>query len=84
MEEVDVGLPEKVIVYHTLKNLPRDYNTIIQVILNERRPPSYLELESRLVNEEMACKQDKSQESNTKALALTHRHNSQRSYNKAL
>jgi hypothetical protein len=28
MEEVNVGLSEKVIVHHTLKNLPRDYNTI--------------------------------------------------------
>ena len=24
MEEVKVGLPEKVVVYHTLKNLPSD------------------------------------------------------------
>ena len=27
MEEVEVGLPEKVIVYHTLKNLPSEYDT---------------------------------------------------------
>jgi hypothetical protein len=76
MEEVDVGLPEKVIVYHILKNLPRDYNTIKQVILNERKPPSYLELESRLLNEEMARKQDGSQESDTEALVLTYHNNS--------
>ena len=33
MEEVEVGLPEKVIVYHTLKNLPSEYDTFKQVIL---------------------------------------------------
>ena len=27
MEEVEVGLPKKVIVYHTLKNLPSEYDT---------------------------------------------------------
>ena len=28
MEEVDVGQSEKVIVYHTLKNLPKEYDMI--------------------------------------------------------
>ena len=36
MEEVEVGLPKKVVVYHTLKNLPNDYDTFKQVILHER------------------------------------------------
>ena len=35
MEEVKVGLPEKVIVYHILKNLPSEYNTFKQVILHK-------------------------------------------------
>ena len=53
MEEVEVGLPEKVIVYHTLKNLPSEYHTFKQVILHKRKPPTYLELEARLLNEEL-------------------------------
>jgi hypothetical protein len=56
LEEVEVGLPEKVIVYHTLKNLPREFDTIKQVILSTKPQPTYLELESRLLNEEMARK----------------------------
>ena len=28
MEEVDVGLPKKVIVYHILKNLPSNYDML--------------------------------------------------------
>jgi hypothetical protein len=55
---------------------------IKQVILNERKPPSYLELESRLLNEEMACKQDDGQGKDTEALALMYRNNnSRRPYN---
>ena len=36
MEEVEVGLPEKVIIYYTLKNLPSGYDMLKQVILHER------------------------------------------------
>ena len=71
MEEVEVGLPEKVIIYHTLKNLPSEYDMLKQVILHERRSPSYLELETRLINEEISrknCSQDQ-----IEALAVSHR-----------
>ena len=63
MEEVEVRLPEKVIVYHTLKNLKSHYDMLKQVILHERRSPSYLELEARLLNEKMTrknCSHDQS------------------------
>ena len=39
LEEVDVGLPEKVIVCYTLKNLSREFDTIKQVILNTKPQP---------------------------------------------
>ena len=71
MEEVEVGLPEKVIVYHTLKNLPSDYDMLKQLILHKKRSPSYLELEARLLNEEISrknCSQEQPE-----ALALSHR-----------
>ena len=54
--EVDAGLSEKVIVYHMLKNLPREFDTVKQVILRAKPQPTYLELVSRLLNEEMARK----------------------------
>jgi hypothetical protein len=79
MEEVDVGLPAKVVNYHTLKNLPSEFDMIKQVILNERKPSTYLELESRLLTEEMTRK-NVSQERDNEALALTYRPGSRRPY----
>ena len=38
MEEIDVSLPKKVVVYYTLKNLPSHYDMIKQVILHEKSP----------------------------------------------
>jgi transposase InsO family protein len=78
MEEVEVGLPEKVVVYHTIKNLPKEYDTVKQVILGAKPQPSYLELESRLLNEEMARKQDSSHERDSEALAVNFRSGSRR------
>jgi hypothetical protein len=78
MEEVNVGLHEKIIVYYTLKNLPKEYDMIKQVILNKRKLPSSLELESHLLNEEMAQKQDGTQGGNAEALTLKYHHNNSR------
>ena len=77
MEEVEVGLLEKVIVYHTLKNLPSDYDTFI---LHKRKSPTFLELEARLLNEELGRRN--SGQEQPKALAATIRGtNSCRPYN---
>jgi hypothetical protein len=50
MEEVEVGLLEKIVVYHTLKNLPREFNIIKQIILSTKLQPNYHELEPYLLN----------------------------------
>ena len=78
MEEVEVGLLEKVIVYHTLKNLPSDYDMIKQVILHERRLPTYLELEAPLLNEEMSTLSTSHDQ--PEALATSHRNFSRQPY----
>jgi hypothetical protein len=80
MEEVEVGLPEKVVVYHAIKNLLKEYDTIKQVILGAKPQPSYLELESRLLNEEMARKQDSSHERDSETLAVNFRSGSRRPF----
>ena len=49
-----MGMLEKVIVYHPLKNLPSDYDTLKHVILHEKKLPTYLELEVCLLNKELA------------------------------
>jgi hypothetical protein len=51
-----------------------------QVILSAKPQPTYLELESRLLNEEMARKQDSSQEREEEALAVTFRSGSRRPF----
>ena len=71
MEEVEVELPEKVVVYHMLKNLPSEYDTFKHVILHERKSPTFLELEARLLNEELN-RRDSRQEL-PEALAATSR-----------
>jgi hypothetical protein len=52
LEEVELPLPERILVFYTLKNLPKEYDVIKQIILNESKLPTYLELELRLLNEE--------------------------------
>ena len=78
MEEVEVGFPKKVIVYYTLKNLPSDYDMVKQVILHEGKLPTYIELEARLLNEEMnRCN---STHEEPEALATSHYGFSRRSH----
>lgn len=50
IEEVDVGLSKKLILYWKLKNLPSNYDTIKQVISNEKSLPLYIEVKLRLLN----------------------------------
>ena len=56
LEELDVPLPEKILVAYILKNLPPEYDMVKQIIMNERKLPSYLDLEARLLNEETTKK----------------------------
>ena len=74
MEEVEVGLPEKVVVYHTLKNLPNKYDTFKQVILYVRKSPTFLELEARLLNEELNTR-NSGQEQLEALAAISHGYN---------
>lgn len=50
IEEVDVGLSKNLILYWKLKNLPSNYDTIKQVISNEKSLPLYIEVKIRLLN----------------------------------
>ena len=55
-------------VYHTLKNLPSEYDTFKQVILHERKSPTY---QARLLNEELGGRNHNPDQS--EALAATSR-----------
>ena len=60
--ELDVPLPKKILVVYMLKNLPLEYDMVKQIIMNERKLPSYLDLEARLLNEETSKKTQQNQE----------------------
>jgi hypothetical protein len=79
LEELDVPLPEKIMVAYTLKNLPPEYDMIKQIIMNEHKLPSYLDLEARLLNEETAKKTQNYQEKEAEAL-LSYRTGHRRPY----
>ena len=68
LDELDVPLPEKILVAYMLKNLLPEYDMVKQIIMNERKLPSYLDLEARLLNEETTKKTQHNQERNTEAL----------------
>lgn len=53
LEDVDVPLPEAIVVYYTLQNLLKEYNVTKQIIYDEKKLPTYLELEGRLLGEEI-------------------------------
>ena len=46
LEELDVLLPKKILVAYTLKNLLPKYDMVKQIIMNEKKLPSYLDLEA--------------------------------------
>jgi hypothetical protein len=56
LEELDVALPEKILVAYILKNLLPKYDMVKLIIMNEHKLPSYLDLEAKLLNEETAKK----------------------------
>lgn len=40
LDKVGVPLPEEVVTYNTLQNLPKDFDVTKQMILNERKLPT--------------------------------------------
>lgn len=56
LEEVDVILPEDIIMYYTIQNLPKEYEMFKHTLLNTQQLPPYKELESILINKELPLK----------------------------
>ena len=69
MEEVEVGLLEKVVVYHILKNLPSDYDMFKLLILYEKKSSTYLQLEAQLLSKKLG--RQNSNQDQSKALSIT-------------
>ena len=58
LEEVDVNIPEDIIVYYTLKNLPKEYEIFKRMQIAAQKLPTYEELEAKLISEETLIKME--------------------------
>lgn len=79
LDKVRVPLPEEVMTYYTLKNLPKEFDVTKQLILNERKLLSYKELEAWLLDEETSRNLDSYLEQDNESL-LAFPSNTWRSY----
>lgn len=58
LEEVEVNMPEDVIVYYTLKNLPKEYEIFKRMQIAAHTLPKFDQLEAKLISEETAIKME--------------------------
>ena len=76
LEEVEVNMPEDVIVFYTLKNLPKEYEIFKRMQIAAQKLPTFEQLEAKLISEETALKMEKEE---GEAL-LIHRDRNRRSH----
>ena len=62
LEEVEVNIPEDVIVFYTLKNLPKEYEIFKRMQIAAQKLPTYEQLEAKLISEETALKMENQKE----------------------
>jgi hypothetical protein len=79
LEEVEVEIPEDVIVYYTLKNLPKEYKIFKRMQIAAQTLPKFEQLEAKLISEETAIKMENQQKEEGEAFLL-HRDRSRRQY----
>ena len=58
LEEVDVNIPEDIIVYYTLKNLPKEYEIFKRMQISGQSLPTFEQLEAKLISEETSIKME--------------------------
>ena len=77
LEEVEVNMPEDVVVYYTLKNLPKEYEIFKRMQIAAQTLPKFNQLETKLISEETALKMEARQQEEGEALFL-HRNTGRR------
>ena len=58
LEEVGVNIHEDIIVYYTLKNLPKEYEIFKRMQIAAQKLPTYEQLEAKLISEETSFKME--------------------------
>ena len=74
LEEVEVNMSEEVIVFYTLKNLPKEYEIFKRMQIAAQKLPTYEQLEAKLISEETALKME-NQRADGEALFVHHDRN---------
>lgn len=67
LDEVDVNIPEDIIVYYTLKNLPKGYEIFKQMQIAAQSLPTYEQFEAKLISEETSIKLESQQKEDGEA-----------------
>ena len=70
LKEVDVNIPEDIIVYYTLKHLPKEYEIFKRMQIAAQTLPTYEQLKAKLISEETAIKMEDQQKDDGEALFL--------------
>ena len=70
LEEVEVIIPEDIIVYYTLKNLPKEYKIFRRMQIVAQNLPTYEQLEAKQISEESSIKMETQQHEEGEAFFL--------------
>jgi len=70
LESMNVALPEELTVLLLLGSLPKEYQVFTKALSGKDRLPSFCELESKLLDEELQVKMDVEKEAGSEALYL--------------
>jgi hypothetical protein len=72
LEEVNVNISEDIIVYYTLKNLPKEYEIFKRMQIAGQSLPTYEQLEAKLISEETSIKLEHQHKEEGEALFSQH------------
>ena len=72
LEEAEVKIPEDIIVYYTLKNLPKEYEIFKRMHIAALKLPTYEQLESMLISEETSIKMEHLEQEDGQAFFVRH------------
>ena len=70
LQEVEVNIPEDIIVYYTLKNLPKEYEIFKQMQIAAQKLPTYEQQEAKLILEETSIKMEHQNQEDGEAFLL--------------
>lgn len=71
LEKVDVNIPEDIIIYYTLKNLPKEYKIFKRMEIVAQTLPTYEQLEAKFILEETSIRMESQHIEDGEAFSFT-------------